>query len=431
MKYFTFAAAAAIASMPLTGMAQGADYRTASVKKTVEKAARLFGKKNLTAMKAEAVSKNMKPRTMMQYQYNGTEEEYKMTVDYTYDRFGNMLTYTSYSEDDGSRTVGTYTYDDIETSFITSFTQEEFDSPAATSPSASRQISRTVVERNDKGQVTHVTLYESNATYTSNGVTYKAEFEYGADGKASKITFDSYDDDGTTTITLSDITWEKYDGNLLKIFGQDADSFVTDPANLIKNASITLSADGMEIPGTANGTYAADGKRELSLKFTMMGMTAATLTSYYEPTDANGSYISRSSASFIGESPEIENEVCKFNDHGDITEQTFSLGSTLDKLETEYSIKNEYSYNAETNLADYMIQSELNTSTNEYEKKYKLVYSDYKDVATGISHAGTATSYGKTGIYNVDGMYVGTDLNSLGKGVYIIRQNGKSLTFKK
>ena len=111
-----------------------------------------------------------------------------------------------------------------------------------------------------------------------------------------------------------------------------------------------------------------------------------------------------------------------------MVEEIISEGKSIASLKTSSSTQYDYTYNEETGLADYMILKELDLDTNTYNPNCKYVYSDYQDVASGISNAAANVNTGKTAVYNTQGMYVGNSTDKLSDGLYIIKQDGK--TFK-
>ena len=252
--------------------------------------------------------------------------------------------------------------------------------------------------------------------------------EYGSDDKINKIIISSYDDNEEMKVTLNDVVWKEYNGKILSTIGTDLENIIADPQNLIESASAEMSAEGMDVKGNLTSDYSTEGKRELTLSMNYYGMPVASYKFYYEQTDDNGSFINRSTISFMGEADEIESITVKYNDKKDMVEETISEGKSIASLKTSSSTQYDYTYNEETGLADYMILKNLDLDTNTYNPNSKYVYSDYQDVASGISNAAANVNTGKTAVYNTQGMYVGNSTDKLSDGLYIIKQDGK--TFK-
>lgn len=415
------AALAAIMLVPCTGMAQLSKTQTALLKKAQTTLKTFWGKRSHAIKKTEENTDDMLPGTVKRYEYKKGNYEYQTTTDYTYDNLGNVLSSKEWSGNEGMVQILQYEYDKVETDFVTKVTGTTYETMSSTVPYYEYVSKRVDVTRNSKGQVTLVEDWEPNDTNTGLELDSKVTFEYGTDGKASKIAITEYDEEsGNMTVTFSDIKWESYNGELLSIFGTgEVDNILFEPDNLIKSAKMEMTEGNITIGGNATGTY-SETKSELTISLTMYGsIPVGEIVMSYEITDDNGSYISKNTSTIDG--TETETEECVYNDNGDMTKETYSDGKDFESY--EYS----YSYNAATGLADYMLASAYNKSTKAYDPSYKLEYSNYVDVTTGISNAtATTPGNGKTAIYNAHGIYMGKSFDSLHGGIYIVRQGGKS-----
>ena len=339
-----------------------------------------------------------------------------------------MSTAKTWSDENGMMQITTNRYDNVESTFLVSQTQSTYDSPTATTPTYEFMNKRVDVTRNEKGQVTKVEDWEANDTYTGLELETTVSLEYGSDDKINKIIISSYDDNEEMKVTLNDVVWKEYNGKILSTIGTDVENIIADPQNLIESASVEMSAEGMDVKGNLTTDYSTEGKRELTLSMNYYGMPVASYKFYYEQTDSNGSFINRSTITLMGEADEIESVTVKYNDKKDMVEETISEGKSIASLKTSSSTLYNYTYNEETGLADYMISKNLDLDTNTYNPNSKYVYSDYQDVASGISNAAANVNTGKTAVYNTQGMYVGNSTGKLSDGLYIIKQDGK--TFK-
>ena len=415
--------------LPQTGAAQASQTRIAKVKKAATFIGKRLGDRASKAiLKSAAADSKKLPGTTKLYQYNNGDWTYYMTTNCTFDQYGNVSTTKTWSDENGMMQITTNKYDNVETSFLVSQTQSTYDSPTATTPTYEFMNRRVDVTRNEKGQVTKVEDWEANDTYTGLELETAVSLEYGSDDKINKIIISSYDDNEEMKVTLNDVVWKEYNGKILSTIGTDLENIIADPQNLIESATVEMSVEGMDVKGNLTSDYSTEGKRELSLSMSYLGMTVASCKFYYEQTDDNGSFINRSSISFMGEADEIESVTVKYNDKKDIVEETISEGKSIASLKTSSSTQYDYTYNEETGLADYMILKELDLDTNTYNPNSKYVYSDYQDVASGISNAAANVNTGKTAVYNTQGMYVGNSTDKLSDGLYIIKQGGK--TFK-
>ena len=415
--------------LPETGAAQTPQARIAKVKKTATFIGKRLGDRaSKSILKSAAADSKKLPGTTKLYQYNNGDWTYYMTTNCTFDQYGNVSTAKIWSDENGMMQITTNKYDNVETSFLVSQTQSTYDSPTATTPTHEFMNKRVDVTRNEKGQVTKVEDWEANDTYTGLELETAVSLEYGSDDKINKIIISSYDDNEEMKVTLNDVVWKEYNGKILSTIGTDLENIIADPQNLIESASAEMSAEGMDVKGNLTSDYSTESKRELTLSMNYYGMPVASYKFYYEQTDDNGSFINRSTISFMGEADEIESITVKYNDKKDMVEETISEGKSIASLKTSSSTLYDYTYNEETGLADYMISKNLDLDTNTYNPNSKYVYSDYQDVASGISNAAANVNTGKTAVYNTQGMYVGNSADKLSDGLYIIKQDGK--TFK-
>ena len=415
--------------LPKTGAAQTPQARIAKVKKAATFIGKRLGDRaSKSILKSAAADRKKLPGTTKLYQYNNGDWTYNMTTNCTFDQYGNVSTAKTWSDENGMMQITTNKYDNVETSFLVSQTQSTYDSPTATTPTYEFMNKRVDVTRNEKGQVTKVEDWEANDTYTGLELETAVSLEYGSDDKINKIIISSYDDNEEMKVTLNDVVWKEYNGKILSTFGSDMEDIIADPQNLIESATVETTVEGMDVKGNITSDYSIEGKRELTLSMNYLEMPIGSYKFYYEQTDDNGSFINRSIMSFMGEADEIENVAVKYNDKKDMVEETISEGSSIASLKISSSTQYDYTYNEETGLADYMILKELDLNSNTYNPNKKLVYSDYQDIASGISNAAANVNTGKTAIYNTQGMYVGNSTDKLSDGLYIIKQDGK--TFK-
>ena len=430
MRTFTsLAVLVAMTILPETGAAQTPQARIAKVKKAATFIGkRLGGRASKSILKSAAADSKKLPGTTKTYQYNNGDWTYYTTTNCTFDQYGNVSTAKTWSDENGMMQITTNKYDNVETSFLVSQTQSTYDSPTATTPTYEFMNRRVDVTRNEKGQMTKVEDWEANDTYTGLDLKTAISLEYGNDDKINKIIISSYEDNEEMKMTFNDVVWKEYNGKILSAIGPDVESLIADPQNLIESASVEMSSEGMDIKGNLTSDYSTEGKRELTISMNYYGMPVASYKFYYEQTDDNGSFINRSTVSFMGEADEIESVTVKYNDKKDMVEETISEGTSVASLKTSSSTLYDYTYNEETGLADYMILKNLDLNTNTYNPNSKLVYSDYQDVASGISNAAANVNTGKTAVYNTQGMYVSNSTDKLSDGLYIIKQGGK--TFK-
>ncbi len=429
MKNFTLLAlSATIAALPLAANAQRQNAQVQNARKTAAIIGKAFGiKRSCNPQRTMVAGKTYQPGTVKEYQYTGSTMEYTLTRNFTYDQYGNVLS-TTWCDADGVKTGTKYKYDTVETSYLVLRTQESYASAVDREPEHIYVDKRTDVTRNNKGQLTGIAYYGPNNSYTGLVDEGKIDITYGSDGKANSISMTMYDEDGNMAITLKDIIWETYNGNLLGMLDEYMEKSVFDSGNLIKSANVSMMGDGMEIAGTATGTYNGP-ERELALSFEYYGMTMAETSFYYKSTDDNGSYITIEKSSTMGTPPEAYGETVVYNDRKDIIEESESEGTSADDLAVQESKKYEYTYNESTGLADYCFVKKLDKTSGNYNPSQKLEFSNYKEIGAGITTATAAT--GKTAVYNTNGIYAGSSTANLPSGLYIVKQGAKSFKIMK
>lgn len=428
--------------MAINGMAQSA---TTSVNKIEQ--AQAFAQKYLAVKKAHANKAAMKetakmPRTINEYSYSNGDWTLEAQHNYRYDSKSGSLVMEEITANDKSNKVrNVYTYDEKETSFCTSETQSTF-TPASSSTSTKVTVSKKDVKRDAQGRITEVSCYEYNENKNDLELTYRNTFEYGENGKPTKMTrvsntTDENNSSSVMTMTLSNIVWDSYDGNLLTAFGTSDEDMVLDPANRIMTADMKLefSGESQSFEGTVTGEY-SNNKSSLDLAVSYGSIVIMDEKYTDEILDNNGSHrlsmeVQTMDVNTQEYTPWLMDMTMLYNEKGEELEETVRQGTTTSDLEIQQSVKYDNSYDEETGLRTSAIISQYNSSTKTYIPVTKLEIEKYVDVVTAIDGVNNNAVNGNAQIFNAQGMFMGNDLTTLPSGLYIVKQNGKSVKVNK
>lgn len=409
--------------------------------------AQTFTKKLLAVTKARANKAPMKetvkmPRTINEYTYNNGDWTLEAQHSYRYDsKSGSLVMEETVANDKSYKTRNVYEYDSKETDFCTSQTQYNF-TPSTSTTSTSLVVSKKVVKRDSQGRITEVTSYEYDESKNDLAMTYHNTFEYGDNGKPTKMVrvSSSVDEDNKTsimTMTFTNIVWDTYDGNLLTAFGTSDEDMVLDPANRIMTADLKLEFDGesQSFNGTVTGEY-TDKKSSLDIALTYGSVVVMDEKYTDEILDNNGSHCLSMDVQVMQDVSSQEfttwlmTMTMLYNEKGEELEQTVRQGDDANSLEIQQSVKYDNSYDAETGQRTTSILSEYDTDTKTYKPVTKLEVVKYVDV-TAIDGVTDNAESGKAQIFNAQGMFMGNNLNALSSGLYIVKQNGKSIKVNK
>lgn len=439
MRKFTLLAISA--SLAVSGMAQS-QTKTAVTLQQARNLVSKFIARQATVNKLEAKQTVKMPRTINQYAYDNGNWTLETQISYRYDNNGNLGMQETVAADNSYKLRSVYTYDSKETGYCTSETQYQF-TPSDSKEPVSAVVGKSDVVRDAQGRVTGITNYSLDETSNELLQTYHTTFEY--DGENTKpvkmVRVDIYRDDNqkeqTQTMEYQNIVWaDGFDGKLLQAYGSSTEDMILDKANRIKSADLTLSTSESTatLDGTLTGTY-LDGKSILD--FSMIYGSVVIMQQIYtdEYLDNNGSHClsltyNQMQDDLSGFDTSIISMTQLYNDKKEELEQTLRQGTSSTNMAIEQSVKYDNTYNAETGLRDYAILSEYDTATKTYSPKTKMEIVKYIDV-TGIDAVAETAGNGKTEIYNAQGMFVGNDLNALGTGLYVVKQNGKSFKVAK
>lgn len=292
-------------------------------------------------------------------------------------------------------------------------------------------LSETVgaeVTRDASGNVTNVDIYElppmGSKEYES-----KMSVVYGSDGKANKITTVYYDDGEVDyTQTYRDIVWENTDGQILTT-DMTEDNFESGlfwGANRIRSCQITDD----ELPGVVLDVDVAYNPSGYKTNVKMNGQTMSSID--YTKVDEFGSYDSvEYSADADMDDPtgaihildsETETTTYRVDSYGLVLENTehYEYEKTGKKAETYYTLGH-VDYNSEFGYPEEY-WSEEGYNDNTPHKAERILFSEYEFYASGVKGVEASESDSPAEYYNLHGVRV----DNPGKGIYIMRQGGKT-----
>lgn len=415
------------------------------------------------AMKAMQAAEKMiwLPGTETEYEYDNYAWSVEAETKYTYDKKGNVVAIVKHETDDDRYpwTKTELTYDDkgnctntltscstdgtiynpvektivkYDESTIMPVEVETMTYNAYTNQWTTNMHYRFDITRNAKGDMTSMTHW----TLDKNGdwkIYEKMEFEYTEGSKGpTAFTEDSYYDDDdnisdnpTSTIKITDIVWEKYDG---KFIANDFEEFASGN-NVIKSAKASMYVEDYDTNMNFDVTNETtdDGGFTLTASTSMLA-TKLAMVYKKEMLDNNGSYKLGSyiylNALEIGATVADKNLLS--GEYDDITKDekgnvTHSASYEMEEGEKTWSLDEatdtEYKYEGEHGELTEKIITEYDEDNMVTEKK-KYTYSDFMGINTGINAVTTANN-AKTEYYNMQGMKVDAPTE---KGIYIIKQ---------
>ena len=248
----------------------GADSRPTSKARKVLAAAN----RKAASMSADVVARLYHPETVVaesynsenntwfyphttKYTYNEAGQVLTATTDndyreYSYDESGNLVKYSSYYIQEGEKKLSQvceYVYDDVVKNLVIKEVVTWYDS--FTGEASGSSIHGVEITRNSDGNITKLQDYSEWDGYKR--YDEAMVIEYGADKKAVKIT-EYYEDEVETE--LSDIVWERTDGQILTYEYDDYNGDMYFSNNRI--ASATIKDEDFPQPGKFTATYDGD-----------------------------------------------------------------------------------------------------------------------------------------------------------------------------
>lgn len=353
--------------------------------------------------------------------------KYQKTV-YAYDSNGMVISQTVYNiADNGTLTPAQkveYTYDPIVTNFKTSVTSSYWTGGNWKTSDASRKV----ITRDEKGNITKIENQDLENSKFTDADEY-CVIEYGADGTASTITCyeEDYDSDTPSweiSLKLTDIVWDRTDGQITDIYDSDDLQDFYQGANRIKSATI---AQG-DYPGVAYLTVTYDGEYDYDSRTTYAGSVvdyekfstldqygSYTLEAFYTDFDYDDD-----KQTWENDGSFYYNETKKYDKFGLTLEESEEDLDANGKITSADYERGEVSYDSETGLpTEYIVQRKTDKSAD-YSNDEKYVYSDYSAGIWDIE----ADSEAETEYFDINGARVNPSDSY--RGILILRSGNKS-----
>lgn len=346
---------------------------------------------------------------------------------------------TSTSEDGVNFTYSSKkvrTYDPVVTSLTTYYDNYEWDAITSAWVTTGSSYKRSVT-RNADGNVEKVVIatpyngaYDDTQRFTNTfdpSTRQATAYKYEALG---------YNSDGTgfewqTELVLENMAWHKTNGQIVDGY----DSFMQ-TGNYLSHADVMESDGDNVIRSAINIAYGDtdDNWKETYLSgdnlyysVTTQAVDAATGDGmyeykYYEDLDGDGTFTDTELTDYTKEATTYDAqgnltlyEVTMLNDEGTGTEQV-------------QGTKSEYTYDTQHgNATKEVTEYEYNYETQAYDPYSRVVTEDFVDIATAIHGVNQTEANAQTEVYSLHGAKVGSSLNALPHGLYLVKRGGRTV----
>lgn len=390
------------------------------------------------------------------YTYTGSDWQQQATTQTEYNTKGYVTATEIRGKDKDQRTE--YTYDDTLEGLVTKTVAYTWD--AATSTwTDSVTTARIDLTRDGKGRVSKETVYAYDEDSKTLEKVSEVEFGYSIlTGKLNSVstTLNSEDEQGNTVsipVKVTILKWYKYDANKLFNFSMDnlGASLLDDKDNMIESATVTMTYNSIPLTGTISGKY-TDTTSDLTFELPFMTQTVMKMQASVNVTDNYGSNKSTINIDMMGNNVLTATVTNTNNEHGDCiktetsgtgnddfdfgTDNGFDFGTDPD-LGLDLDMNQSLTYNYEyyelpdnKTLKKSVVTNVLDKNTQTFRPTLKTTYDQYVDYVSGVTHIeGINENVRRSdtnGVYSLNGIKTDSYTASGKKGLYIVKEGGKT-----
>ena len=419
--------------------------------KVIKKESTIVGNVATTGMDL----KTTKPCKTTSYDYVNGAWQWDDTTQTEYNSKGYVTATVTEDGDGKIRTENTY--DDKLDGFVTKMTEYKWD--AATSTWTNPTVVMSVeLTRDENGHVTKEVKYLMDET--TNQLEKKEEINFKYDSYTGEYysfstTIEDVDEETGQTMSIPvEVNVQKwYNYNENKLFNMNMDDLESDmlgnAENMIERGTITMTVMNIPLIGTIKGEYSDS---QSSITVDLKGIIKIVMTN--EKLDEYGSnktYMNFASGTY---DQMVQTITETYNEQGDCTKivseeanttgaKAAGIGDINTDKEGNYTLTMDYEYLETTSKPAYdfmtgnngfikksMVVNRLDAQTNTFSPIQKVTYDEYVDYvsgATGIDKVtGNASENQNKTFYRLDGTKVGSTPGSGEKGVYIVKEGGKT-----
>ena len=351
-----------------------------------------------------------------------------------YNDKGQIMEQHLYSSEDGTDYTElvkrTQEYDE-QTGVVTKYEAFSYDTDS-NEWTRSRGTNKREIVRNADGNITSCTYYTLNDDGENWDEVNSVAFTYDAGSSAPKECV--YTEDGTT-VTYSNMKWKKCNGQLTEELGE---SWVSGDNVLVSTNMLQVDDEGSV---EYNITAEAEDNGDFHYLIKMPTYNYIMLVMYKKTTDENGScksglstYFNKTGADVTYDDQYLVSEdqyiIDEYDAQGNLTlEEGYEANQTTGVPEIYDGVKYEYKYEGSHGEMTESVMYTYDSSSSEYAPQMKIEYSDFTNVAGTVGINGVAdAANGVAEYYNLQGMKLD---NAAQKGIYIMKQNGKTVKMMK
>lgn len=453
-KFFTIAVAFLLISETAGAQRQFTHKQIPLKSKAVKRAGQKDLKKAFTLSKQNRAAALMLPSKEQSYFYDGAEWLEDAAYTFKYDNSGNITeqvvddgvakTKTLYEYNQFGNTVKELTmvaegsspytntakietdYDNIVTDFTTKSTDYLWSSESWIVNGSQGKTWKKDITRDNDSKVSKLavsTLYQNKfSVLQRTTLSYSKDTGKADSWKLEELYYDGVSESMQEVYTLSNMKWHSTDNQILAI---DLEQFFTGN-NKLEYADVYEPGAGLV--GTISASYKDNG--DYSYQFYYKGNSDADVYEMIH-TDDNGSYkelakyyIDEDNNQILDEN-ELQSVQCMevvMDEHGRVISEVLKEGD-----EVLDGMKYEYKYEHGTDYPSEQLFMMWNPENAAFEPFIKVVASEYIDVTTSIDNVQLLPNATESAVYNTMGVKVGTSLEGLPMGLYIVKKGGNTV----